>query len=96
LKKLEWFLAPIAHCFVDQALPAFSVTSASFIADTLQLLCHGKPNCREITLSAIFFINLPKGGAVINGDIIVDLELEGLNDPSMAIFNNITFSQRMN
>ncbi len=75
LKKLEWFLPPTAHCLVDQRMPAFSVTSSSFLADTLQLLCHG--------------------GATINGDVIVDLEPDGMDDPSMAIFNNITFSQRM-
>ena len=37
---------------------------------------------------------LSTGGAIINGDLYVDLEPAGMDDPSMAIFSNISFDKR--
>jgi hypothetical protein len=42
---------------------------------------------------SINFCLLKSGGAQINGDVYVDLEPGGMDDPSMAIFNNISFSR---
>jgi hypothetical protein len=34
---------------------------------------------------------LEKGGGIIKGDTMIDMEPGGINDPSMAIFRNISF-----
>ncbi len=34
------------------------------------------------------------GGGVLKGDTYIDMESGGINDPSMAIFRNISFANR--
>ena len=40
-------------------------------------------------------IYLNKGGAIINGETCIDMEPGGMNDPSMAIFRNISIMNCM-
>ena len=61
---------------VGQNLSAFSVTSSSFLSDTLHLICLG--------------------GGIIKGDTMIDMEPGGINDPSMAIYRNISFQNGSN
>ena len=41
LKKLDWFNEPAPYGLVGKVFPAFSVTSTSFLTDSLQLISHG-------------------------------------------------------
>ena len=58
LKKLEWFNEPVAYGLVGQKFPAFSVTSTSFLTDSLQLISHG-------ILSRNFYFNWDRNASYI-------------------------------
>jgi len=95
LKTIEWFNEPTPFGLVGQNLPAFSVTSSAFLTDTLQLICHG-----NFSLIFRFFLikfnQIKQGGGTLNGETCIDLEPGGIDDPSMAIYRNISFANCLN